>query len=441
MWQQLKWLKTGFVSLIPITISPLVIASCAQNVATNPNHHQINTINDYKVVNEQIINQLIVANIKTVQDLLQLGISLDLINAKDQALTMIKQKWINLTNQNQTDFDPNLALNWNVNTTSQWTIKVLATQAYDLNRLANNDQRIFLSLKIAFYYQNQFISTKMIQSDDFQTSNYPIKYQFNSNYDQFLNQIPLTNDDLIYHRLVSASHQANVQSGFNFNQVQLLIDEQQRLTIVKSIINEDQLGINLKAYDQALQQWLIAKLNAQASDQNPNLIPALQKVLIAKLKLLQTSQLKHQWNAIEIDNQISKIDLKQLNLKWTQQDQINFNQADWATKMHILALDQSPLNANQLAAKIALLINANYFTFDQLTNHLVFTYHDQDLQLWTNDDAILANLISYVQNWSGQVEQINQLVNHIEMHQKSLVASGKQLSLSAPIIIRGHQND
>ena len=198
MWQQLKWLKTGFVSLIPITISPLVIASCAQNVATNPNHHQINTINDYKVVNEQIINQLIVANIKTVQDLLQLGISLDLINAKDQALTMIKQKWINLTNQNQTDFDPNLALNWNVNTTSQWTIKVLATQAYDLNRLANNDQRIFLSLKIAFYYQNQFISTKMIQSDDFQTSNYPIKYQFNSNYDQFLNQIPLTNDCLLY---------------------------------------------------------------------------------------------------------------------------------------------------------------------------------------------------------------------------------------------------
>lgn len=440
MWQQLKWFKTGFVSLIPITMSPLVITSCAQNVP-NQNHHQINTINDHKVVNEQIISQLMVTKINKVQDLLQLGISLDLASANDQALTMIKQKWINLTNQNQSDFDPNVALNWKVSSTSQWTIKVLATQAYDLNRLANNDQRIFLSLKISFYYQNQFVSTKMIQSDYFQTSNYPIRYNFNSNYDQFLNQIPLTNDDLIYHRLISAAHQANVQSAFNFNQVQLLIDGQQRLIILKSTINENQLGLNLKTYDQALQQWLIAKLNAQTNDQNLNLVPALQKVLIAKLKLLQTSQLNHQWNAIEIDNQISKIDLKQLNLKWTQQDQTNFNQADWATKMHILALDQSPLNANQLAAKIALLINANYFTFDQSTSHLVFTYFDQDLQLWTNDDAILANLISYVQNWSGQVEQINQLVNHIEMHQKTPVATGKQLTLSAPIIIRGHQND
>lgn len=442
MLEPLKWFKTGCFWSIPIIISPLVITSCGQNLA-NQNHHQINTINDLKVVNEQIISQLMLRNINTMQDLVQLGISFDLDNKNDQALTMIKQKWINLTNQNQTDFDPNVALEWKVSTTSQWTIKVLATQSYDLSRLANNDQRIFLSLKIAFYYQNQFVSTKMIQSDYFQNSNYPIKYQFNGNYDQFLNQIPLTNDDLIYHRLVSAAHQTNIQSATNFNQdQQLLIDEQQRLTIIKSTIDEDQLIANLKAYDQALQQWLIAKLNnQQVGDQNANLIPALQKVLIAKLKLLQTSQLKYQWNAIEIDNQISKIDLKQLNLKWTQQDQINFNQADWKTKMHILALDQSPLNANQLAAKIALLINENYFRFDQLSNQLVFTYFDQDVQLWTNDDPLLANLISYVQNWSGQLEQLNQLVNHIEMHQKTTAASGKQLSLSAPITIRGHQND
>ena len=409
----------SLTSITLVTFTPVIITSCATNQTNfNPINNQT-TISDAKILNEQIFPQLIVAKINSTSDLKQLGITLALKANYDQALRAIKQKWTSLTNQNQSDLNPNLDLEWTINNPKDnpWQIRILATQIYDLELLAHT-QQINLALKIEFKYQNQLISTKLISDSTFKDHKYPISYQFNPNYANYLNRIPITNDDLIYHRLVNASHQFNPEVLTNFIPIAIAIDQQQMVSLITTQFNEHQLVAKINNWDQAIQQWLIAKINYQADDHKTNqlLIQTLKQALINQLEVFKAYQISYQIQPIKLNQTITKINLDVLNRHWSQFNLTVFNQGNYQTKLQILGLDQDNLNPEQLIVKLALLIKDDWFQANPITKTLAFDYPLSTINVLTNNIDVLNNLISYVHHWNGQINQIEQLIRHFQQN-------------------------
>lgn len=420
--------------MIPVSL----ITSCATTIQNQFESLVWKPITTNQQIHNQLLPALIVENITNLQGLKNaLKIEIKLLNQDHLEQTM-NQKWYQMVDQNQPVINPNLDLKWNVTNqdlNSPWTIKILGAQFYHLDALMNNDFSFKIDLKVAFYYQNEYINTKAITIDDLNLK-YPTTYQFSPQFNDVHQQKQISNDDLILQRFVQASNQFNPEFSLQTKSQIGLASDQSFYVKISQATNE----IPLKTWDQlhfAQNQFLLTKLNFDPNEQNHHqqLIKATKLLLAAQANLIKAAGFRTTFYQIKLNDQITKIDLKQLNLTWSAAMVNSFNNANQASKANVLKINQNlATNDSVLLAQLTLLINSEFITTD--SQNLIFNYPSFRWQIISSDQEQLKSLITYIEQWRGQLLQLNQLINHYDRQIIQSESYSHYHQVSAPITIK-----
>lgn len=399
-----------------LTLPINLVTSCATIIQNRFEPLIWKPITTNQEIHNQLLPDLIVENINNLQGLKNaLKIDIKLLN-QDHLEQMMNQKWYQMVDQNQPVINPNLALEWNVinqDPNSPWAINILGAQFYHLDALMNNDFSFKIDLKVAFYYQNQYINTKALTIDNLKIK-YPTTYQFSPQFNDVHQQKQISNDDLILQRFVQASNQFNPEFSLQTkSQIGLAPDQSFYVKITKATND-----IPLNTWNQlhfAQNQFLLTKLNFDPNDQNQHqqLINATKLLLAAQANLIKTAGFRTTFYQIKLNDQITKLDPNQLNLTWSAAMVNDFNDANQASKADVLKINQNlATNESVLLAQLTLLINSEFITTDG--QNLIFNYPSFRWQVVSGNQEQLRSLITYIEQWRGQLLQLNQLINHYD---------------------------